>query len=96
MVADPTREQVSAAVAGDALDAAIAAASAPPPMAEIPIKISSTGRPAFVALPVDVTDAEALEVMGLIPRLVLELHRKADELDPSRRLVSAAGGRLKT
>ncbi len=49
----------------DLVDAAIAAADKPEPrmqrMVETPIKLASTGRVVVVAVPPDITEAEALE-----------------------------------
>lgn len=52
----------------DQIDQAIAAADRPAPLelVEVPILIASTGRPAVVGIPIDVTEAEVLELVGWI------------------------------
>lgn len=92
----PSPEEV-ARLAKDPVDQAIEAVAngAAMTMAQTEIRISSTGRMAVILLPIDITDAEALEVIGVIPGIVRGHHAKADELDPSRKLTSIAGGRLK-
>lgn len=52
----------------DRVDAAIAAAEAPGPieveLRQFPVVISSTGRPAVLAVPPDLSESELLELMG--------------------------------
>jgi hypothetical protein len=51
----------------DKVDQAIAAAALVPDFSqnvEVPILISSSGRPAVLSIPIDVTDAELLELVG--------------------------------
>lgn len=71
------------------LDAAIAAAEAPPPVAvrEFRVTISSTRRPAAVLLPADATDAELAEFAGWLLTQVMGTFRAERERGPASRLV---------
>lgn len=44
------------------IDEAIAATEAPLAMCEVPVLLRSTGRPAMVGVPEDITDAEVMEL----------------------------------
>ncbi len=72
----------------DQLDAALAAAEAPKPVAvrEFRVTISSTGRPAAVLLPADATDAELAELAGWLLTQVLGTYRAERERGPGVRL----------
>lgn len=69
----------------DAIGKAIEANGKPPAvdMIQIPVTISSSGRPAMVALPADVTDVELLEIIGWLGSVVapqLRARRPASRL----------------
>jgi len=67
-------------------DAISAVDSAPPEvrLVQHPVMISSTGRPEFVALPEDATDAEVAELCGWILTALL---RSIRERRPASRLL---------
>lgn len=80
----------------DQVERAIAAAEAQErvvPMRQINVTISSTGRPAALAVPVDATEAEIAEVAGWLLTSVLQSYRaeraKADASAP--RILTPAG-----
>lgn len=73
--------------APDAIDAAVSAAERPTvEMLQLNVTISSTGRPAMLALPADATDGELAELAGWMLTAVLGKLR-ADR-------TKTAGGRI--
>ena len=72
----------------DPVDAAIAAASEPPPvrLAQVQVTIASTGRPAVIAIPDDATDAEIAELCGWMLTTLMGSLRE--------RRTTAASGRI--
>lgn len=75
----------------DKVDEAIAAAAqpTPPQMAQIPLIIESTGRPAIIAVPLDVTDLEVMELCSWMLK-TLRPHI-AENLRPAAGLIIARG-----
>lgn len=73
----------------DAIDAAISAADEPAPvvMTQLQVTISSTGRPAVVAIPEDATDAEIAEFAGWILTSVLMAFRQKRAAAPASRII---------
>ena len=69
----------------DPIEAAIASADAVT-MGQYPVTITSTGRPAMVALPVDATDGEVAELAGWLLTGLLA-HFRAER-------AKTAGGRI--
>lgn len=64
-------DQVARAI--DAVDAAETAAQGPiPGMAEIPVLIQSTGRPAVLVVPLDITEAEVLGLASWVCKGMLQ------------------------
>lgn len=77
----------------DKLGAAIAAAEAPEQVAmlQFQVTITSTGRPAVVALPADATDSEIGEVCGWILSTVVNSYRAERAKKAGPALVIARG-----
>lgn len=73
----------------DPIDAAIAAAAEPAPieMQQVNVVITSTGRPAAVVIPIDITDAELGELAGWMLTAVMNAKR-------AERAAAAAGPQL--
>lgn len=73
----------------DPIDAAIAAAAEPEPvrMAQLQVTISSTGRPAMVAIPEDATDGELAELAGWMLTQVLTAFRQKRASAPATRII---------
>jgi prevent-host-death family protein len=82
--------------APDAIDAAIAAAEAPQSvvMKQIPVTISSTGRPAAVIVPADASEAELVELAGWFLVQVIPGFRAEREKGAASRLVVPSGVRI--
>lgn len=72
----------------DQIGQAVAAVEGRVDMAQWQVVISSTGRPAVAALPVDATDAEIAEFAGWLLTYVLTQYR-ARRLDHRKRIVLA-------
>lgn len=73
----------------DRIDAAIAAADEPEPVAlvQLEVTISSTGRPAVLALPNDATDGEIAELAGWLLTSVLQGFRQKRAAAPASRII---------
>jgi hypothetical protein len=82
MAATPSRRSMA-----DLIDQAIAAAAEPQTvqLIEVKVQISSTGRPVIMAVPVDLTDAEIIE-LGAFVLVGLRLHI-ARQLGPASRII---------
>jgi len=80
--------------APDAVDAAIAAAPQPVAMRQIQVTISSTGRPAVLAIPADASEAELVELAGWLLVNVIPAFRAEREKGAASRLVVPNGVRL--
>lgn len=78
----------------DRLDAAIAAEAAKPvevAMQQINVTISSTGRPAIIVIPNDVSDSELAELAGWVLTAVLNAKRAEREKGAASRILVPAG-----
>lgn len=75
----------------DPIDKAIASSEAPQgmSMAEVPVLINSTGRPAIIGVPEDITDAEVMELTAWMLRS-LRGHIQAN-LTPASRIQVVRG-----
>lgn len=75
----------------DPIDKAIASSEAPEPlrMAEVPVMLNSTGRPAIIGVPEDITDAEVMELTAWMLRS-LRGHIEAN-LHPASRIQVVRG-----
>lgn len=71
----------------DQVDAAVAAASVPPPPAQIRVTLH-TGRAVVLVVPVDLSPMEALDLVGYIARQLPA--RLAEARSPRGRLVVAS------
>ena len=73
----------------DPIDAAIAAAEEPAPVAmtQLQVTISSTGRPAVIAIPDDATDGEIAELAGWLLTQVLMAFRQKRAAAPASRII---------
>lgn len=73
----------------DPIDAAIAATALPAEVqvVEIPVTLSSSGRPAIVTLPADATDAELVDLAGWLLTRVRAHIREAQQGPASRIIV---------
>ena len=76
-------------MAPDPIEAAIEAAESPAavPLRQFQVRISSTGRPCVVALPVDATDGEIAELAGWLLVQVMGAFRAERAKDPRRRIL---------
>lgn len=76
-------------MSADPIDAAIAAASAPPlvTMRELRVTIASTGRPAIIAIPADASDGELAELAGWMLTQVLGALRAERAKGPRPRIL---------
>ena len=76
-------------MAVDQIDAAVAAAEEPKavPMRQFEVRISSTGRPAAVVLPVDASDSEIAEFAGWLLTQVMLTYRQERLRDPVSRIL---------
>lgn len=75
----------------DPIDKAIAAAEAKmPELIQVPVRISSTGRPVILAVPEDLTDVEIIELGGFI-LMGLRRHIAASQQQAASSLVIARG-----
>ncbi len=81
--------------ASDTIDAAIAAAEAPAlVMKQLNVAISSTGRPAALAVPADATEAELVELAGWLLTAVIPSFRAEREKGAASRILVPSGVRL--
>lgn len=80
----------------DKVDQAIAAADAAATqvaMIEIPVQIASTGRPAQIVIPKDMTDAELVELTGWMLTAVAGQLRELRARSPMGRIILPTGAR---